>query len=110
MKRGGDGAPSCRTDGGPRFGKNYSTGGDAWRYFPHDHARSRVYRWGKMVCWESVTDAAVCVLRSRCGTDVTRFSRSAFRGALQRFLRRLRREYETNSRHAAGSNYAGIDL
>jgi mannosylglycerate hydrolase MGH1-like protein len=27
--------------------EDYSAGGDAWNYFPHDHARSRVYRWGE---------------------------------------------------------------
>ena len=27
--------------------EDYSPGGDAWDYFPHDHARSRVYRWGE---------------------------------------------------------------
>jgi hypothetical protein len=27
--------------------EDYSTGGDAWNYFPHDHARSRAYRWGE---------------------------------------------------------------
>lgn len=27
--------------------EDYSKDGDAWRYFPHDHARSRVYRWGE---------------------------------------------------------------
>lgn len=27
--------------------EDYSTNGDAWGYFPHDHARSRVYRWGE---------------------------------------------------------------
>jgi hypothetical protein len=27
--------------------EDYSTYGDAWNYFPHDHARSRVYRWGE---------------------------------------------------------------
>lgn len=27
--------------------EDYSRDGDAWRYFPHDHARSRVYRWGE---------------------------------------------------------------
>ncbi|MEO5650621.1 MAG: glucosidase, partial [Ginsengibacter sp.] len=27
--------------------EDYSTNGDAWNYFPHDHARSRVYRWGE---------------------------------------------------------------
>ncbi len=27
--------------------EDYSPNGDAWAYFPHDHARSRVYRWGE---------------------------------------------------------------
>src|SRR3954451_14592201 len=27
--------------------EDYSAGGDAWNYFPHDHARSRAYRWGE---------------------------------------------------------------
>ncbi|MEL6135199.1 MAG: glucosidase, partial [Bacteroidota bacterium] len=27
--------------------EDYSAAGDAWNYFPHDHARSRVYRWGE---------------------------------------------------------------
>ncbi|MFN8590398.1 MAG: hypothetical protein U0031_02970 [Thermomicrobiales bacterium] len=27
--------------------EDYSPGGDAWTYFPHDHARSRAYRWGE---------------------------------------------------------------
>ncbi|MDQ2718842.1 MAG: glucosidase [Bacteroidota bacterium] len=27
--------------------EDYSEDGDAWKYFPHDHARSRVYRWGE---------------------------------------------------------------
>jgi hypothetical protein len=27
--------------------EDYSPGGTAWTYFPHDHARSRAYRWGE---------------------------------------------------------------
>jgi hypothetical protein len=27
--------------------EDYSAGGDAWGYFPHDHARSRAYRWNE---------------------------------------------------------------
>ena len=27
--------------------EDYSPDGDAWDYFPHDHARSRAYRWGE---------------------------------------------------------------
>jgi hypothetical protein len=27
--------------------EDYSADGEAWDYFPHDHARSRAYRWGE---------------------------------------------------------------
>jgi hypothetical protein len=27
--------------------EDYSEGGHSWDYFPHDHARSRAYRWGE---------------------------------------------------------------
>src|SRR5437763_2432931 len=27
--------------------EDYSADGDAWGYLPHDHARSRAYRWGE---------------------------------------------------------------
>src|SRR5437868_1942721 len=27
--------------------EDYSPGGECWQYFPHDHARSRAYRWGE---------------------------------------------------------------
>ena len=27
--------------------EDYSPGGTAWEHFPHDHARSRAYRWGE---------------------------------------------------------------
>jgi hypothetical protein len=27
--------------------EDYSADGDAWTWFPHDHARSRAYRWGE---------------------------------------------------------------
>jgi hypothetical protein len=27
--------------------EDYSAGGDAWSYLPHDHARSRAYRWNE---------------------------------------------------------------
>ncbi|MBL8796001.1 MAG: glucosidase [Planctomycetia bacterium] len=27
--------------------EDYSAAGNAWDYFPHDHARSRAYRWGE---------------------------------------------------------------
>jgi hypothetical protein len=27
--------------------EDYSASGDAWNYFPHEHARSRAYRWNE---------------------------------------------------------------
>src|SRR5258705_1969435 len=27
--------------------EDYSPNGTAWEYFPHEHARSRAYRWGE---------------------------------------------------------------
>src|ERR1700738_5391206 len=27
--------------------EDYSANGDAWEFFPHDHARNRAYRWGE---------------------------------------------------------------
>ena len=27
--------------------EDYSSNGDSWNYFTHDHARSRTYRWGE---------------------------------------------------------------
>ena len=27
--------------------EDYSEDGSAWEYFPHDHARSRAFRWGE---------------------------------------------------------------
>ena len=27
--------------------EDYSEDGDAWTYFPHEHARSRAYMWGE---------------------------------------------------------------
>ncbi|MGE5142485.1 MAG: glucosidase, partial [Acidobacteriota bacterium] len=27
--------------------EDYSADGDCWSYFPHDHPRSRAYRWGE---------------------------------------------------------------
>jgi hypothetical protein len=38
--------------------EDYSAGGTAWQYLPHDHARSRAYRWGEdgiagySDCWQ----------------------------------------------------------
>ncbi len=32
---------------GARFARIIVANGDVWGYFPHDHARSRAYRWGE---------------------------------------------------------------
>ena len=50
----GAGTPEWR-DWGPYLSErawgtvreDYSADGDAWSSFPHDHARSRVYRWNE---------------------------------------------------------------
>ncbi len=34
-------------DSGEQYGKITAFDGAAWEYFPHDHARSRAYRWGE---------------------------------------------------------------
>ena len=49
--------------------ESYSADGEAWTYLPHDHARSRAYRWGEdglASC--RVTSNSGCVSGSRCGT------------------------------------------
>jgi hypothetical protein len=41
--------------------EDYSADGDAWNYFPHDHARSRAYRWGEDgLLGISDSDALLC--------------------------------------------------
>ncbi len=56
--------------------EDYSPSGDAWSSFPHDHARSRVYRWGEDGWRRSATAGSTCASASRCGTAATRSSRS----------------------------------
>jgi hypothetical protein len=42
--------------------EDYSPGGTAWEYFPHDHARSRAYRWGEDgIAGFSDADQLVCL-------------------------------------------------
>ena len=42
--------------------EDYSPGGTAWEYFPHDHARSRAYRWGEDgIAGFSDADQRVCL-------------------------------------------------
>jgi hypothetical protein len=41
--------------------EDYSPGGTAWEYFPHDHARSRAYRWGEDgICGISDRHQMIC--------------------------------------------------
>jgi hypothetical protein len=42
--------------------EDYSADGDAWNYLPHDHARSRAYRWGEdAIAGFSDDQLAVCL-------------------------------------------------
>jgi hypothetical protein len=41
--------------------EDYSAGGDAWSSFPHDHARSRAYRWNEdVLCGLSDREQYLC--------------------------------------------------
>jgi Glycosyl hydrolase family 63 C-terminal domain len=41
--------------------EDYSPGGTAWEYLPHDHARSRAYRWGEDgICGISDRHQMIC--------------------------------------------------
>jgi hypothetical protein len=48
--------------------EDYSGGGDAWDYFPHDQARSRAYRWGE----DGI--AGICDERQRLCLSLARFT------------------------------------
>ena len=52
--------------------EDYSEHGTAWDYFPHDHARSRAYRWGEDGLLGSATASAASASRSRSGTAAIR--------------------------------------
>ena len=54
--------------------EDYSADGDAWNWFPHDHARSRVYRWGDEFYAELTPD--------RASDDEALVMRQAFAGLL----------------------------
>ena len=53
--------------------EDYSPGGTAWEYLPHDHARSRTYRWEKTASRESATGTSSSALDWRCGMGATIF-------------------------------------
>jgi len=44
--------------------EDYSSTGDAWNYFPHDHARSRAYHWGEDGLAGFSDDRAAALLRA----------------------------------------------
>jgi hypothetical protein len=46
-KTGNAGDPTWQNASGGTVREDYSEYGTCWDYFPHDHARSRVYRWGE---------------------------------------------------------------
>ena len=50
LRQAGNGTGGDRTSAsgsGARCREDYSADGNAWDYLPHDHARSRAYRWGE---------------------------------------------------------------
>ena len=58
--------------------EDYSATGECWEYFPHDHARSRAYRWGEDGLLGICDREGPAVLCARaCGTARIRSSRSA---------------------------------
>ena len=52
--------------------EDYSPYGNAWDYFPHDHARSRAYRWGEDGSPASPTTSSGYAWGLPCGTAGTR--------------------------------------
>ena len=52
--------------------EDYSADGDAWRYFPYDHARSRAYRWSEDgLAGLCDRERSASVSLSRSGTGAT---------------------------------------
>ena len=61
--------------------EDYSADGDAWDYLPHDHARSRAYRWSEDGLGGDLRRPPAPLLRaSPSGTAATRSSRSGIFG------------------------------
>ena len=58
--------------------EDYSADGDAWEYFPHDHARSRAYRWGEDgIAGISDDQQRLCLVAGAVERPAIRSSRSA---------------------------------
>ena len=53
--------------------EDYSADGDAWDYFPHDHARCVLTVGEKMGCWECVMIKGYCALLLHSGTRLIQF-------------------------------------
>ncbi|HEY6576990.1 MAG TPA: glucosidase, partial [Mycobacterium sp.] len=53
--------------------EDYSADGDAWKYLPHDHARSRAYRWGEdgLAGWCDIEQRLCLALALWNGRDAT---------------------------------------
>jgi hypothetical protein len=51
--------------------EDYSADGDAWTYLPHDHARSRAYRWGEdgLAGWSDIEQRLCLALALWNGRD-----------------------------------------
>ena len=78
--RGTSGAPTSPERAWGSVREDYSADGDAWSSFPHDHARSRAYRWNEDGM-AGISDVFGRLnLASRCGTGRTRSSRSGCSG------------------------------
>ena len=61
--------------------EDYSADGEAWSSFPHDHARSRAYRWSEDGLGGDLRrPTSGCASRSPSGTARTRSSRSGSSG------------------------------
>ena len=60
--------------------EDYSATGTAWDYLPHDHARSRAYRWGEDGIAGFSDDNSISACRLRFGMARTLFLKSGFSG------------------------------
>ncbi len=57
--------------------EDYSAYGTAWDYLPHDHARSKAYRWNEDgIAGISRSPSIDLFRRWRCGTAGIRYSKS----------------------------------
>ena len=62
-RTGSAGAPTWPNGSGARFARTTPPAATCWDYFPHDHARSRAYRWGEDGLLGIMRPAGPAVLR-----------------------------------------------